>query len=222
MKAKALFGSMIGCVLSDEYAAAELAELGEDIGEPLTYTEPTLRGDWFQTFTGEQFFFHDVDPATIHLEDIAHSLAMQCRFNGHTREFYSVAEHSIHVAHCVCERFGLTSAKDLRTALFHDAAEAYIGDMVRPLKLEDVHFRTVEAEIEEAIAERFDLIWPRPPIIKRADNALLLCERNVLMAKPPRPWQQDEEPWQGAPECWSPEEAGLIFRRQAKEYLTPP
>lgn len=179
------------------------------------------RGDWFQTFTGVMFYICDPRPDEVHFDDIAHPLAYQCRFNGHTREFYSVAQHSVLVARCLSEQFGETNVKWLRTALFHDAAEAYMGDMVRPLKQTDDHFRAVEARLEEVIAERFDLIYPMPPLIKRADNALLLTERNALMALPPRPWQQIEEPYAGLDEFWQPAVAEMMFRRQAKEYLTP-
>ena len=56
------------------------------------------RGSWAQTFTGRQFFPLDPDPQDIDIVDIAHSLAMQCRYNGHTDRFYSVAEHCVHVS----------------------------------------------------------------------------------------------------------------------------
>jgi hypothetical protein len=198
-----------------------VARLEKRLGDAATVRD---RGDWFQTFTGKQFFFRDIDPDTICLEDIAHALSLLCRFNGHVRRFYSVAQHSVLVARCLSEQFGETNAKWQRTALFHDAAECYIGDMVKPLKCEDVHFQTVEAEIEEAIAKRFDLLWPFPPLIKRADIALLLAERNALMGEPPVPWRADEvseEAWAGDIEDWGPFKSETMFLQQAREYLCP-
>lgn len=177
-------------------------------------------GDWFQTFTGAMFFIEDPRASEIAFDDIAHPLAYQCRFNGHTKEFYSVAQHAVLVARCLSEQFGETNVKWLRTALLHDAAEAYTGDMVRPLKRGNRHFRVVELRLEEVLAERFDLIFPLPQLIKRADNALLHAERNLLMRDPPAPWDgaECEDPYAGLDACWSPEIAEQLFRRAAVEY----
>lgn len=89
------------------------------------YNPPS--NDWLQTFTNQAFFPNDPGSLYISKYDIAHSLAMQCRYNGHTKIFYSVAEHSVLVSHAVPE-------EDALWGLLHDAPEAYIGDMIRPLK----------------------------------------------------------------------------------------
>ena len=82
---------------------------------------------YVSTYTGKQFFPLDPQQDQVDIEDIAHGLAYQCRFNGQTRYFYSVAQHSLIVAGLVPKRLYLA-------ALLHDAAEAYMGDMVKPLK----------------------------------------------------------------------------------------
>ena len=159
-------------------------------------TRNLSESSWIQTYpSGQVFHLFDPKPIDFVLRDIAHALSMQCRYNGFVSEFYSVAQHSIHVAQCVQERFGITDLKVLRTALLHDAAEAYMGDMVRPLKMKDTFFREVEHSMEAVITEAFDLCWPHPPEIKRADWALLAAERRVLKVTPPQPWVEREEPW---------------------------
>lgn len=144
---------------------------------------------WVQTFTGRQFW--PLSPRAEHvcIEDIAHALSLLCRFTGHVREFYSVAHHSVLVCSYVMEKMG--RAMDHRvamTALMHDAAEAYIADIARPVKHRLIGFREHEERIEVAIAQRFDLFYPFPAIVKEADNVLLNTERRDLMATPPRPW----------------------------------
>lgn len=87
----------------------------------------TRRGDWMQTFSGRQFWPCDPRADEVCIEDIAHALSMQCRFAGHVRKFYSVAEHCVRASWIVPDRFKLA-------ALLHDAAEAYVVDLPRPIK----------------------------------------------------------------------------------------
>ena len=92
---------------------------------------------WFLTTTGRQFWPASPDPEQIQIEDIAHALSNLCRFGGHTREFYSVAQHSVLVSQNVPD--------DLRlVGLMHDATEAYCGDMIRPLKNVLPEFKELE------------------------------------------------------------------------------
>lgn len=109
----------------------------------------------------------------INIEDIAHALARQCRYNGHTVGYLSVARHSIWVS-LMLELQGWDEGVQ-RIGLLHDAAEAYLGDLVRPLKQTAFGkaYLEVEAALEEVIAEHFDLIYPFPPEIYEADNWVL-------------------------------------------------
>lgn len=105
----------------------------------------------------------------INIEDIAHSLSMQCRFGGHVTEFYSVAQHSIEVSKRV-------SVENALWGLLHDASEAYVCDLPRPIKSLFPEYIKLEREIQERIAARFSLSFPIPAEIKRADTIELLTE----------------------------------------------
>jgi uncharacterized protein len=112
--------------------------------------------------------------AEVHINDIAHSLSRQCRYNGHVGGFFSVARHSLWVMEYMDEISG--DAQLRMTALLHDAAEAYLGDMVSPLKHGPMgeHYLTAEVQLETVIAARFDLLYPFPSEIKAADDYVLL------------------------------------------------
>lgn len=118
---------------------------------------------------------------SIHILDIAHALSNLCRFGGHTDLFYSVAEHSIVVSYIMEELF---ERPDLAgVALMHDASEAYLTDMQRPVKVlpEFEIFKRVEEGLEAAIAEKFGIPHPLPTEVKRADNVALIAEVRRLM-----------------------------------------
>jgi len=134
-----------------------------------------MRRDWIQTFTGKKFFPLDPKMEDICIEDIAHSLSMQCRFVGHSKQFYSVAEHSIAMVNCW---FSGPENKDLaKYAILHDASEAYLCDMPSPIKhLPEFQFyREAEKRLSKMIYVRFGLDPAEPDLIKRADYEIL-CE----------------------------------------------
>ena len=113
-------------------------------------------GDWIQTYQGTQMYPLDPLAVEIDIRDIAHALSNLCRFNGHVKKFYSVAEHCCHVS-------DLFDSKYLRlVGLLHDASEAYLCDMPRPIKRSD-GFATLYLEAEEklmqVIATKFDIQW---------------------------------------------------------------
>lgn len=132
-----------------------------------------------ETYTGGQFDLLDPDPADVWLPDIAAGLAHTCRFGGQCRQFYSVAHHSLHVSREVTgdERLQLLG-------LFHDAAEAYVGDVPRPLKAEYDTFERVEAEVLAAIWRAFDIDPPDDDEWERvmaADDRLLAYEATHIL-----------------------------------------
>ncbi len=144
------------------------------------------RGPWIQTYTGRQFFPLSPEPEDVCPVDIAHALSCQARFSGHTRGGpYSVAQHSLLVASAVPAWFRLA-------ALLHDAAEAYLVDLPRPLKHGTYigpHFAAFEARIARAIGERFDVFLdPTAPDVHVADMRALATERRDLMMPEPAQW----------------------------------
>ena len=145
---------------------------------------------WIQTYTGRKFVLTDPRPEDVCIEDIAHSLSLQCRFNGHCIDHYSVAEHSHRVS-------GIVPPEHALAGLLHDAAEAYIGDMVKPLKMMMPAFREVEREIMMAVCCAFEIAWPIAECVKKADCIMLATEARDLMAMPPDDWHLTEEPDRG-------------------------
>ena len=134
-----------------------------------------------QTFSGVEFYPLDPRPEDIDIEDIAHSLSLQCRYNGHCTRFYSVAEHCVHVSYLVPEYLALD-------ALMHDAAEAYLGDVPAPIKPFLTNYQELEQQLERVIAKRFSLRNPIPEEVRHADRWILTAERDQVMSKPPRDW----------------------------------
>jgi hypothetical protein len=169
----------------------------------------TRRGDWMQTFTGRQFWPLDPRAEEIHIEDIAHSLAMQCRYAGHSIRFYSVAEHCVHIAR---EANRLSGPEVAMWALLHDASEAYLVDVPRPLK----RFLTGYAELEDAVMAavcvRFGLDFAMPPIVKQLDGDILRDESFQNMTTPPVAWEYPTNQSLGLNlGYWSPEVAEAEF-----------
>jgi uncharacterized protein len=170
----------------------------------------TIRGESIRTFTGRTFFPMDPDWAEIDIADIAHSLSHLCRFAGHCREFYSVGDHSCRVAEIV-------APENRKWALLHDAAEAYLVDLPRPIKrfpgLGDL-YKMAEARVEAAVAQQFRLTLPMPAEIKVADNILLITELRDLMGRKPRPYERALE---GTIEPLSPAAAKAKFLSMFRE-----
>ncbi|WP_197436542.1 phosphohydrolase [Agrobacterium vitis] len=149
--------------------------------EVIAQGEDRRHGDWMQTYSGRKFWPCDPRPDEIHIEDIAHALSMACRYGGHCNQFYSVAEHSILISHQV-------RSEDALWGLLHDAAEAYISDIIRPIKPYLNNYKTFETNLMTAICIRFGLPLVTPESVRWADEAILGDELNQVMGKPPEPW----------------------------------
>lgn len=163
------------------------------------------RGNWVQTFTGRQFWPLDPRPEDVCIEDIAHALALTSRFGGHCREPYSVAQHSVLVSRFVAQR----NPEHALCGLLHDAAEAYVGDMVAPIKRQAqlAHYRRLEDRVLRVILDRFG-VFPShadslSPIVRRADLHLLATEARDFMAPPPESWGLWVEPLAERIHPWS-------------------
>ena len=142
---------------------------------------------WVQTFTGKQFHVFDPSLHEISIIDIAHSLSLVCRFNGHCKTFYSVAEHSWRasflVQHC-----------DALAALMHDASEAYLSDISKPVKPHLANYYEIEDGLMVAIAKKYKFQYPLPPSVKEADVTLLFTEKRDLMGPEPFAWTGTVKP----------------------------
>lgn len=140
-----------------------------------------------ETFTGKLVNPFDLKLDDICLEDIARHLSMLCRFNGACREFYSVATHSILVM-----EYLRTEDKETRIrALLHDAHEAYLGDIVRPLK-QQIYTLQIDMERAQKVIERRFGIAGSQAKVDIADNTLLMAEAHVLMPSKGHNWDVGE------------------------------
>jgi hypothetical protein len=141
---------------------------------------------WIQTYTGKQFFPLEPRAEDIDIIDIAHALSNLCRYGGHTAWHYSVAQHSIYVSeHCKPEH--------ALWGLLHDASEAYLVDIPRPIKHHPsmIAYRTYEAQLERTIFEHYGLFGAPPAEIKTWDNVLLRTEQRDLMTEAPAAWEDN-------------------------------
>lgn len=169
----------------------------------------TRKGGYLLTFTGIEFYPLDARVEDIHIKDIAHSLSMLCRFAGHSRHFYSVAQHSILVSEFVESELisrEYTNKEETRlvtlAALLHDASEAYVVDLPTPIKRFMPDYQAAENALHKVIAQRFgfaDLSQKHHDIIKEADEVLLSTEmRDLLSAQqkmPRQPLSLKVRPW---------------------------
>lgn len=138
---------------------------------------------WVTTYTGRQFFPMAPKPEDIVIEDIAHQLSCMNRWLGATRQPYSIAQHSVHVAELVPEEHALW-------ALLHDASEAYLVDIPTHIKRlpQMAAYRAVEQHLQRIIYHRFGLTGPEPESVKVADNALAVAEAQDLLKDIPPYW----------------------------------
>jgi hypothetical protein len=179
---------------------------------------PPAAGPYLQTVSGRWVNPLDPDPAQLDAGDIARALANLCRFGGHSRVFYSVAQHCVIVSRVVEERGG--DVEDVFAALMHDAGEAYLGDMPHPLKHRSAlgaAFRDAEARLEQAIRDRFR-VKANVPEVKNVDRALLAAERRAFSAEV---WHWPElegvEPLDVELTAWSPDQAADEFAKRYAE-----
>lgn len=168
------------------------------------------KGNWIQTYTGSKFWPVDPRPEEINIHDIAHSLSNMCRYAGHCKRFYSVAEHSILVSSKLPDEWKLWG-------LLHDASEAYLVDVPRPVKPYLGNYYELEERIMEAVCTKFNLFREDsglPEEVKLVDNGILNDERNQNMVKTNvdnRTWGAGPEPIGVTLSYWSPEVAETRF-----------
>lgn len=172
---------------------------------------------WIQTFSCRKFNPLDPDPESIVIQDIAHALSMQCRFSGHVKEFYSVAQHSVGVSY-------LTSPEDALWGLLHDASEAYLVDIPSPLKKSGKFnpYLDFERNMMAAVCKRFNLPLEEPPSVKKADKTMLIIEAEQLMSPLHPDWMHRDSVPPFKVILLSPRESKRIFLCRFAELTNQP
>lgn len=130
------------------------------------------------TYSGAKFYVDDCNIEDVPIKDIAHALSMNCRFNGHIEDFYSVAEHSVIVSELVPE-------EDALWGLMHDATEAFVPDIPRPFKHLITGFHEFEDKLAKKMAEKLGLSWPMPESVKYIDKNIVADEAARLFPEEP-------------------------------------
>lgn len=183
------------------------------------FSDPSRPGDWNCTRSGIRFFPLDPRPEDVEITDIAFALSNVSRYAGHV-EFYSVAQHCVHVADLLAatrDRVGIGDPRAVvLTGLLHDAGEAYVGDMTRPLKKcapMGPMFCEIEDNIYRVVAEKFGAQFPLPASVKWADDTLLVTEvRDLHPALARSGWNAPNvEPLETTITRWSPDLARERF-----------
>lgn len=139
-----------------------------------------------RTFTGQYVNVFDINPDLLIVEDIAHALSRQCRFGGNTYRFYSVAQHCLWVAdHC--------SASSKIEGLLHDASEAYLVDVPKPIKDNLPDYLSIENNLMLAIAKKFHFEYPLSTEVKSLDKIALEYEwENAVLRDEVTPYEPDQ------------------------------
>jgi uncharacterized protein len=171
---------------------------------------------YIETVSGRKFYFLNPDPDDIDIGDIAHALAMNCRYTGHCDRFYSVAEHSFHMSRMAPEGYELA-------ALLHDASEAYITDIASPIKQHLPDYQAMEDSLMRAIASKFGFEYPLNPVIKHLDLTMLSTEAHYMI--PSRGdtwdlWKYRKRPtiqWNFRPIGMTPKVAKSVFLERYDE-----
>lgn len=165
-------------------------------------------GSFIATFSGGRFWPLDPRPDEILIEDIAHHLSMQARYNGAGRYFYCTAEHCWHLSHYVSEEHALA-------ALLHDLGETYLPDMVRPLKRSFPAYTEAEERIRVMGFEKFGLAADLPAEVVEADDRI--CSDEKAQNLPDIPWNHNPEPLGVKLRFWPPETAEYMFLHRFNE-----
>jgi hypothetical protein len=174
-------------------------------------------GHWMQTYTGRAYWPCEPRVEDVCIEDIAHHLSMICRYTGACSRFYSVAEHSVIVSLMV-------PPQDALCGLLHDATEAYISDVNRPVKrgpgMEG--YRAIEKLNWAVIADHFGLPYEMPHSVEQADAEMLYHEQAALLGPSPRRDWGMGQPKPAAVRAdlvkgWTPMEAKAVFLSRFEE-----
>ncbi|MFZ4569712.1 MAG: phosphohydrolase [Bacteroidales bacterium] len=162
--------------------------------------------DCIRTFKGIYMNVFEPTLEMIDIEDIAHALSNLCRFGGHLPEFYSVAQHSV-----LCS--DIITTRNKLAALMHDASEAYLIDVPRPIKHRLTNYKEIEDKLMILIAQKFGFLYPLHHTVKYMDEQMLKAEWNQLMLG-----KKIVDNFK----CWSPGYAKERFLERFNEFKNTP
>ncbi len=148
------------------------------------------RGFWKETYTGAKFYLMDPRPEEVVFEDVAHSLAHQCRYTGHCLKWYSVAEHCCLLTDYVKEQG--RDCFDQYEMLMHDAPEYATGDISRPMKYGIPGLKASLEHIEVAVSAAFGTTYPEPNWLRKIDARMIRDERAQNMVDSGNDWNHDK------------------------------
>jgi hypothetical protein len=166
---------------------------------------------FFETANGLIVNLNNPTVDMIDIHDIATALGNFCRFGGHVSPFYSVAQHSCMVALLAINN--LESSEVVRAALMHDATEAYLGDVIKPLKIIlGERYKELERKFEKVIFEKFELDLALLPIVKKYDVQALEIEHTYLRKHGKSDdWDMVWRSKYAYTDVWDPAKAGTRF-----------
>lgn len=175
-------------------------------------TVKILKGPTIMTQSGNYFDLLDPESCVFDIHDIAHALSNICRYTGHCADFYSVAQHSVLVSYAV-------PPEDALAGLLHDAPEAFVGDVSKPLKILLPDYKEVERRVELAVFRRFGLPDELPATVKYADRVVLRTEQRDLMNADEHLWTfaQGALPLEKRIVAMPPREAKAAFLQRYNE-----
>lgn len=180
---------------------------------------PMVDEAWLNTFSGKRVSLYDPQPEDIEPIDIAHGLSMQCRYNGHIKEFYSVAEHSL-VASLMGYGANPFNPGLALAALLHDASEAYLGDIISPLKRHLPGYAEFETKMTQVIYVKFGIEhFIDSSFVHEVDRRMLATEARQLVNKHPD-WHVPYEPYRITLTCMDPKEAKYQFMHRFRELVS--
>jgi hypothetical protein len=165
-----------------------------------------------ELYSGRYLDLSNPSSAVIGLDDIAHGLAYTCRYSGQCADYYSVAQHAVMCSRKL-EKDGATVLEQL-AALHHDDSEAFLGDVVRPLKtLIQPQYGELTDKMDQAVTDAFGNLWPADaltlPVVKAADNWALMVEAHRLLPSKGKMWGGQAHNWEVDMEVEGANDLGL-------------
>lgn len=181
---------------------------------------------FMKTYTGKTFFVTEPERTDFNISDVAHALSNLCRFGGHTKHFYSVAQHAIMVSDIV----GSLTDNDpslMLWGLMHDATEAYMIDLPTPIKNVMPQYRKREDKLMDLLIVAFKLpphgeAKQLPEVVKKADRVALVTEARQLMRRGVSDWSVEYKtlkPYKVLISNMTPSEAKTAFLTRYSELL---